>query len=82
MMPMENPRKLSSQIFDFRNFVTEIFHHNVPYLKKNIYRFYDKNLRFRRSLKKPSQLLNGSTDFKYQYVKIKSTKTRTFWYIW
>ena len=31
-----------------------------------IFRFYDKNLRFRRSLKKPSQLLNGSTDFKYQ----------------
>ena len=51
-------------------------------LKKNIFRFYDKNLRFRRSLKKPSQLLNGSTDFQYQYVKIKSTKARTFWYIW
>ena len=47
-----------------------------------IFRFYDKNLRFRRSLKKPSQLLNGSTDFQYQYVKIKSMKTRTFWYIW
>ena len=51
-------------------------------LKKYIFRFYDKNLCFRRSLKKPSQLLNGSTDFQYQYVKIKSMKTRTFWYIW
>ena len=31
VMPTENPRKLSSQIFDFRNFVTEIFRHKVPY---------------------------------------------------
>ena len=51
-------------------------------IKKNIFRFYDKNLRFRRSLKKPSQLLNSSTDLKYQYFKIRSTKARTFWYIW
>ena len=29
VMPTENSRKLSSQIFDFSNFVTEIFHHKV-----------------------------------------------------
>ena len=74
--PMENATKLSTQIFDFRNFVTEIFHHTVPYYKKTIFRFYDKNLRFRRSLNKPSQLLKGSTDFQYQYVKIKGIKAR------
>ena len=44
-------------------------------LKKN-------DLRFWRSLKKPSLLLNDATDVHYQYVKIKMIKARTFWYIW
>ena len=43
-----------------------------------IFRFYDKNLWFRRSWNKPSQIINGSTDFQYQYVKIKRIKARTF----
>ena len=43
---------------------------------------FPQNLQFRRSLKKPSQLLHGLTDFQYQYVKIKMIKARKFWYIW
>ena len=50
--------------------------------KKLIFPFYDKNLWFLRSLKKPSQLLNGLTDFQYQNVKIKRIKAQKFWYIW
>ena len=50
--------------------------------KSQLTQNFPQNLQFRRSLKKPSQLLNGSTDFQYQYVKIKSMKARTFWYIW
>ena len=72
--PTENHIKLSSQTFEF--FTTQFL-----IIKKTIFRFYDKNLRFRRSLNKPSQLLKGSTDFQYQYVKIKTIKVRTFWYI-
>ena len=30
----ENPRKLSTQIFDFWNFVTEIFNHKVSFISK------------------------------------------------
>ena len=74
----------------FSQFFSKFFQ-NFPKIASILFKIFKKcwftqnflqNFRFQRSLKKPSQLLNGSTDFQYQYIKIKNMKARTFWYIW